>query len=208
MTPKPLGGATKRAFDLVVSTSGLAVAGPILAGLCLAVRMTDKGPGLFAHERIGHNGRTFRCLKVRTMRTDGDAILAAHLADNPEAAAEWAETQKLKDDPRVTRLGRFLRKTSLDELPQLINVLRGEMSIVGPRPIVRAELDRYESGASAYIATRPGLTGPWQVSGRSDLGYDARVALDTAYVASWSLLRDVLIVTKTVPAVMRARGSY
>ncbi|MCF3931919.1 sugar transferase [Acuticoccus sp. M5D2P5] len=206
--PTPVGGKQKRAFDILVSASALAVAAPVLGVLCVAVRLGDRGPAVFGHERIGHNGRTFRCLKLRTMRTNGDEILAAHLAADPAAAAEWRETRKLKDDPRVTPLGRFLRKTSLDELPQLINILRGEMSIVGPRPVVRAELNRYKDGAAAYVATRPGLTGPWQVSGRSDVGYDSRVALDTAYVSSWSMLRDILIVTKTVPAVLRAKGSY
>ena len=205
---RPLGGRVKRSFDVAAASAGLAVTLPAFALIALVMKLTDSGPVFFAHERIGRNGRAFRCLKIRTMVLDGDAVLAAHLEADPLAAAEWAETQKLKSDPRVTRLGRFLRKTSLDELPQIINVLRGDMSIVGPRPVVESELLRYGTRAKHYLATRPGLTGAWQVSGRNDVRYTTRVALDTHYVNTWSLRRDLAIVVRTVPAVVASRGSY
>ncbi len=142
------------------------------------------------------------------MRADGDAILARHLADNPVARAEWARTRKLKNDPRITPIGQLLRKSSLDELPQLINILRGDMSLVGPRPIVDAEVEKYGEAAPAYFAVRPGLTGAWQVSGRSDTTYAERVRLDRDYVASRSFAGDILIIMRTIPAVFLVKGSY
>lgn len=204
---RPVGGLSKRMFDIVVAGAGMVVATPLIIGAAIAVRLTSPGPIFFAHERVGCGGRPFKCFKIRTMMANGDQLLAEVLANDPAAAAEWAESRKLRNDPRVTRVGRFLRKTSLDELPQLLNILRGEMSVVGPRPIVEAELLRYGSDVHGYLRTRPGLTGSWQISGRSDLAYDARVKLDAQYVATWTLMRDILIVSKTVPAVMRARGS-
>jgi exopolysaccharide production protein ExoY len=173
-----------------------------MALVALAVRLAMGGPVVFAHRRIGWNGTVFRCYKFRTMVGDAEDVLARHLAADPAAAAEWAATRKLRDDPRVTPLGRLLRKSSLDELPQLLNVLKGEMSCVGPRPIVAEELARYGADAAAYLSVRPGVTGAWQAGGRSSVGYDARVALDRAYVQGWTLWRDVTIILRTVPALL------
>jgi exopolysaccharide production protein ExoY len=142
------------------------------------------------------------------MVPNGDEVLAAHLRDNPEARGEWKRDHKLKDDPRVTRVGAVLRKLSLDELPQIINILLGDMSIVGPRPVVHDELERYGQAASHYLSTRPGLTGLWQINGRNNVSYDARVQFDKHYVENWSATWDVVIIVKTIPAVWMARGSY
>jgi exopolysaccharide production protein ExoY len=172
------------------------------------VKFSDNGPVLYGHRRIGHNGRTFKCLKFRTMAVNGDEILRNYLRDNPQAAEEWRATRKLKNDPRVTVVGTVLRKLSLDELPQLLNILRGEMSVVGPRPVVDEELNLYDSFAAFYLRTRPGLTGLWQISGRNDVSYESRIAFDTQYVQNWSLLGDVAIIVRTIPAVCMARGSY
>jgi len=142
------------------------------------------------------------------MATDGDELLRNYLRDNPHAAEEWRLTRKLKDDPRVTSVGKVLRKLSLDELPQLLNIVRGEMSVVGPRPVVDEELKVYDAFAVYYLRTRPGLTGLWQISGRNDVSYETRIAFDTQYVQNWSLVRDIAIIAKTIPAVCFARGSY
>ena len=205
---RPLGGLLKRAFDVVVAGTALALAAPVLLALGCAVRLHDGGPMVYGHTRLGFERRPFRCLKLRTMVSGGDAVLARHLADNPAAKLEWETSRKLKDDPRVTPIGRFLRKTSLDELPQLLNIVRGEMSIVGPRPVTEEELGNYGMAARHYCATRPGLTGLWQVSGRSDVDYARRVSLDTLYVKRWSVRRDLGIVLRTPLAVLFGRGSY
>jgi Undecaprenyl-phosphate galactose phosphotransferase WbaP len=173
----------------------------------LLIRL-DGGPTLFRHNRLGAHMRMFPCLKFRTMHVNGDAILAQHLATNPEAAAEWATVQKLRNDPRITLVGRFLRKTSLDELPQLINVLRGEMSLVGPRPIVTSEVSFYGDSIDYYSRAKPGLTGLWQVSGRNNTSYPKRVQLDVWYVKNWSFWHDIVILMKTVPAVLLRRGAH
>ncbi len=152
-------------------------------------------------------GRPFACLKFRTMVVDADAVLEAHLSTHAGARAEWAHTQKLVDDPRVTCLGRFLRASSLDELPQLINVLRGEMSLVGPRPIVTSEIGRYGAHFENCFSVPPGITGLWQVSGRNDCSYAERVALDAKYAEEWSLLGDLAILARTIPAVLLQKGS-
>lgn len=180
---------------------------PIFIVVAILIRRSDSGPVVFGHQRIGYRGEPFRCLKFRTMAVNGDALLDRHLAGNPEARREWEETQKLRDDPRVTTLGRVLRASSLDELPQLINVVRGEMSLVGPRPIVQGELKRYGAAAAEYLSVRPGLTGLWQVSGRSDTSYDERVRLDREYVRTESLIGDLRIMVRTVPAVLLRKGS-
>jgi len=164
-------------------------------------------PVLFAHRRIGCNGTPFRCYKFRSMVTDAEAKLQRVLATDPELAREWREQRKLADDPRITPLGRILRKTSIDELPQLLNVLRGEMSCVGPRPVVEDELRRYGRRQLGYLAARPGITGLWQVSGRSRTGYSRRVALDWLYVRRWSLRLDLVILLRTIPAVLRVKDS-
>ena len=185
----------------------LVLFGPLMVVLALAVRC-EGGPALFGQWRIGACGRAFRCWKFRSMAPDAEAVLARMLAEDPATRAEWARDFKLKNDPRVTRLGRFLRRSSLDELPQLVNVLRGEMSLVGPRPIVAAEIERYGAAFEAYRACKPGITGLWQVSGRNDLDYAARVALDQRYAHSWSLAGDLMILMRTLSVVARRRGAY
>ena len=204
----PVGGISKRSFDILAALAALILLSPIFVLIMALVKYTDGGSVFYGHRRIGYNGSSFRCLKFRTMAENGDAILRRHLDENPEALEEWRATRKLQDDPRVTVLGTVLRKLSLDELPQLINILRGEMSIVGPRPVVEDELELFEAAAVYYLRSRPGLTGLWQVSGRNDVSYAARIAFDTHYVRNWSLTRDLVIVVRTIPAVCLSRGSY
>ncbi|WP_370051252.1 sugar transferase [Sinorhizobium fredii] len=199
----PLGSWRKRALDLTVASVAIVLAMPLMLVVALLIAVIIGRPILFVHPRIGFNGRSFDCYKFRTMVENADQVLEAYLARNPEAAEEWRETQKLKHDPRVTFLGQILRKSSLDELPQLFNVLRGEMSCVGPRPIVADELLRYGSTAEEYLKTRPGLTGLWQISGRNDVDYARRVVLDAQYVRNWSILADLGILVRTALAVMR-----
>ena len=201
------GLASKRTFDIVVASAMLLFALPAIFFIAVLMFSTDRGPILFSHERIGQNGKRFRCLKFRSMVVDSQEALRRHLELIPQARAEWEATQKLRDDPRVTPLGRFLRVTSLDELPQLINVIRGEMSLVGPRPIVQDEVVRYAEQIEHYAAVRPGITGLWQVSGRSDVDYDQRVQLDTLYVREWSFIGDLVILVKTVKVVVMRTGS-
>ncbi|KWV51643.1 exopolysaccharide biosynthesis protein [Rhizobium altiplani] len=204
----PTGGIAKRAFDVSAACLGLIFLSPLFLMVMLLVKLSDRGPIFYGHRRIGHNGQEFRCLKFRTMVTNGDKVLQEHLRNNPKAMEEWRETRKLQDDPRVTVVGAVLRKLSLDELPQLFNIIRGEMSVVGPRPVVRDELEKYENAAVYYLQARPGLTGLWQISGRNDVSYATRVAFDTHYVENWSLVRDVVIIARTIPAVCAQRGSY
>ncbi|WP_217571521.1 sugar transferase [Mesorhizobium sp. GbtcB19] len=206
--PPPIGGLLKRSFDIVGSVAGLVLLSPLFLMVALLVKLSDNGPIFYGHKRIGRGGRIFSCLKFRTMVTDGERVLNAYLAANPEANAEWIATRKLKNDPRVTRVGQVLRKLSLDELPQILNILQGDMSLVGPRPVVRDELEIYGSAAVYYLKSRPGLTGLWQVSGRNDVSYDTRVAFDRHYVENWSMFQDIRIIFKTVPAVWMSRGSY
>lgn len=195
----------KRIFDLLLAVVLLPVLMPVILTLWLIVRR-DGGAGFFGHRRIGRNGKVFKCWKIRTMVMDAEQRLVAYLAENPEAAEEWAREQKLKHDPRITKIGAFLRATSLDELPQIWNVLRGEMSFVGPRPVVRAELGRYGRKRSAYLAFRPGLTGIWQVSGRNDVSYETRVQMDVEYCKVVSLKEDVILLLKTGKAVIDQTG--
>ncbi len=203
-----VGGAVKRAADIALALTGLIMLAPLLILIALAVRATSRGPVLFGHRRIGAGGRVFRCWKFRSMIANGAEVLEHHLAAHPEARAEWEATRKLKNDIRITPIGRALRDYSLDELPQLVNVLRGEMSLVGPRPVVADELDLYGADARYYLAARPGITGLWQVSGRNDVSYEARVAFDKAYVLGWSMAGDLRILLKTIPAALTARGAY
>ena len=205
---RALAGAAMRAFDIAAAAGILLLASPVLLAIALMVWMTDGGPAFFSQARIGRDGRRFQCLKFRSMCVDADARLAKLLASDENARREWHADHKLRVDPRITRLGQFLRKTSLDETPQLINVLRGEMSLVGPRPIVDAEIPRYGRRFNAYCAQRPGITGLWQVSGRNDVSYKRRVALDTAYAARKSIALDMRILAATIPAVILRRGSY
>jgi exopolysaccharide production protein ExoY len=202
------GGALCRAFDIIVALAIILFTAPLLIMIALGVKLHDGGPALFGHERIGMGGRTFRCLKFRSMVVDAETRLATLLSADPQARAEWAKDFKLKRDPRITPLGDFLRRSSLDELPQLFNVLRGDMSIVGPRPIVHSEVARYGARFESYCTVRPGITGLWQVSGRSDTSYRRRVAMDAVYARSKCLSWDVKILLLTVPAVFLARGSY
>ena len=198
----------KSVFDRVAAFACLVMAVPLLAVIALLIRWSDPGPVLYAHRRIGRGGRPFDCWKFRTMATDGDLILTKHLALNEAARQEWHDTRKLKDDPRVNRMGRFLRRSSLDELPQLINILRGEMSVVGPRPIVEDEIRHYDGAIADYVSVLPGLTGLWQVSGRNDVGYEVRVSLDQQYVQTRSFAGDLWIILRTVRAVLLRTGSY
>ena len=202
----PVGGRSKRLTDIVLSSIALVCFSPLFVLLAVLVKMSDRGPVFYRHNRVGRNRTMFPCLKFRTMHVDSARLLQQHLADNPAAREEWETTQKLKNDPRITLVGRILRKTSLDELPQLFNILRGDMSVVGPRPVVTEEIKKYGSDAMFYLMARPGLTGPWQVSGRNDVSYEARVAYDRQYVENWSLLKDMAIIVRTVPAVIMARG--
>lgn len=204
----PTGGLAKRSFDVTAAVLALIVFSPLFLMIMALVKFTDGGSVFYGHKRVGHNGRYFKCLKFRTMVPNGDETLRHYLASNPEAAEEWRTTRKLKNDPRVTTVGTVLRKLSLDELPQLINIIRGEMSVVGPRPVVDEELHLYDSFAVYYLKTRPGLTGLWQISGRNDVSYESRIAFDTQYVQNWSLRTDFAIIVKTIPAVCLSRGSY
>ena len=197
----------KRAIDIMLATAAIILFAPLLLTIAILVRL-DGGEILFRHQRIGRDGKPFDCLKFRTMVPRADKVLAELLARDKAAAAEWAATFKLRNDPRITRIGRALRASSLDELPQLFNVLRGEMSIVGPRPIVSAEISYYGDEYRSYLQVRPGITGLWQASGRSDVGYGQRVALDAWYVRNWCIWHDVAIICRTIPAVLKRRGSY
>ena len=205
---KALFPIAKRALDIIGAGVGLVLLAPFFLIVALMVR-ADGGPAFFAHQRVGRGGKLFGCLKFRSMVIDSQARLESLLASDPAARAEWEATRKLKNDPRITRIGRFLRSTSLDELPQLINVLRGEMSLVGPRPVQEAEIDRYYGASAAhYMAVRPGITGLWQVSGRSETSYESRVALDVSYVSRPSLLADISILLRTPVAVLSRRGAH
>lgn len=197
-----------RAFDLVVAVTMLLVALPFLIVLAIALQIDSPGRLFFVQSRVGRGGAMFPCLKFRTMCENADQVLAEYLAGSEEARAEWSRDFKLRNDPRVTRLGRLVRKLSLDEFPQLVNIVQGHMSVVGPRPIVAAEAERYGASFATYCAVRPGLTGLWQVSGRNDVSYRERVELDCTYVARKSVAFDCFIVLKTVPAVILSRGSY
>lgn len=200
--------AIKRAMDVLIAGAMLVMLAPVFLILALLVR-ADGGAAFFAHRRVGRDGEAFGCLKFRSMVLDSQERLDALLASDPAARAEWDATRKLKNDPRVTKIGRFLRATSLDELPQLLNVLRGEMSLVGPRPVIQSELDRfYGAAAMHYMSVRPGITGLWQVSGRSDTSYAQRVALDMAYVARLSVWQDIRILLRTPVAVLSRRGAH
>jgi len=198
----------KRVLDVGLAVFAIVFLAPLLLVIMAAVHLQDGGPILFCHARIGRHGRPFKCLKFRSMAVDAQLRLDAYLERDPQARAEWARDRKLRSDPRVTPIGRFLRRSSLDELPQLFNVLRGDMSLVGPRPIVEAEAIKYGGCFQYYCAVRPGITGLWQVSGRNDVSYDVRVALDTQYVRSIGLLQDLKIIALTIPAILMRRGSY
>jgi len=197
----------KRSFDIVCSLMILIIASPLLAYLWYKVTR-DGGPAIYGHQRVGRNGKLFPCYKFRSMVMNSQEILEALLKSDPEAKAEWDKDFKLKNDPRITQVGQFIRRTSLDELPQLFNVLKGEMSLVGPRPVVSAELERYELDVDYYLMAKPGMTGLWQVSGRNDVDYETRVYFDSWYVKNWSLWNDIAILFKTVKVVLHRDGAY
>ncbi|HHS9803056.1 TPA: undecaprenyl-phosphate galactose phosphotransferase WbaP [Klebsiella pneumoniae] len=197
----------KRLFDIFGSLAIIIVLSPALFYISLKVKK-DGGPAIYGHERIGKGGRPFKCLKFRSMVINSKEVLAELLENDPAAKAEWDATFKLKNDPRVTKIGAFLRRTSLDELPQLFNVLKGEMSLVGPRPIITAELERYNEEVDYYLLSKPGMTGLWQVSGRSDVDYETRVYLDAWYVKNWSMWNDIAILFKTIGVVLKKDGAY
>lgn len=196
-----------RMLDVLIALLALLFIAPLLLLLAAAVR-SDGGPALYRQERIGRDGKVFNCLKLRSMVIDADVRLNMLLEQDEAARAEWERDHKLRVDPRITGFGRFLRKSSLDELPQLINVVRGDMSIVGPRPIVAGEVTRYRGYFRYYCSVRPGITGLWQVSGRNDVSYRRRVACDVVYAKARCMPLDIKIIAATVPAVMFARGSF
>lgn len=204
----PLPQLTKRWMDFCAALLGGVVLSPVLCYLALAVKLSSRGPILYGHTRIGRHGRRFKAWKFRTMFTDANFVLEQYLEANPEAREEWDRDHKIRFDPRVTRIGRFLRKTSLDELPQLWNVLRGDMSLVGPRPIVNEEIAKYGPYYAYYTMVKPGITGLWQVSGRNDTTYAERVQLDTYYVRNWSPWMDVVLLLKTIRIVLFTKGAY
>lgn len=196
-----------RTMNVVVASTVLLFLLPVMLTIAILLAVLDPGPIFFGHVRVGQGGARFRCWKFRTMTVNAEAVLAKLLDSDPDARREWDATQKLRDDPRVTALGRFLRKSSLDELPQLWNVLRGDMGLVGPRPIVDGEIHRYGRYFVYYCAVKPGITGLWQVSGRSDTSYRRRVAFDLTYSRSRTVWLDMKILIRTVPSVLLRHGS-
>lgn len=206
--PARADAALVRIMDIGVSLILLLLLLPLMIVVSTVILITDPGPVYFGHRRLGRNGRSFRCLKFRSMVVDAEQRLKDLIATDPAAREEWLREHKLRDDPRVTRVGNFLRKSSLDELPQLFNVLGGQMSLVGPRPIVQAEVYRYGRYFVEYCRVRPGITGLWQVSGRSDVSYRRRVAMDILYTRSKCFAFDCRILIRTVPSILAQRGSY
>jgi Undecaprenyl-phosphate galactose phosphotransferase WbaP len=207
LTPTRSAALAKRFVDVV----GAIILGIVFSPLIVVITFFMRRGGgsvIYRHRRVGRDGQMFSCLKFRTMVPNADQVLRELLEKNPELQAEWVRDHKLRDDPRVTPLGRFLRRTSLDELPQLLNVLRGEMSLVGPRPVVREELLRYGRSVGIYLAAKPGITGLWQVTGRNNTDYRRRVVLDTYYVRNQNLLLDLYILAKTTGVVLGGNGAY
>jgi len=197
-----------RLIDVMVALMALFVLLPLMLILAAMIVATDPGSVFYAQRRIGRGGRTFWCLKFRTMCVDSEERLRDLLAVDPQARAEWARDHKLRNDPRITGIGKFLRKSSLDELPQLINVLKGDMALVGPRPIVESEVVRYGRHFATYCQVRPGITGLWQISGRNLTTYRRRVAIDVSYVRAKCLPFDIHILAMTVPRVLLSRGAF
>lgn len=202
-----VGARIKRFMDVVLAGLGVAILSPLLLVIAALVKLTSRGPALFGHRRLGEGGRPILVYKFRSMVVNAEERLQTMLAEDPALRAEYEATYKLRNDPRITRLGQWLRRTSLDELPQLFNVLRGDLSLVGPRPIVESEIAKYGPAAAAILRVSPGVTGLWQVSGRSDLDYAERVRLDMDYITHWSLWLDLRILMATIPAVTRRKGA-
>ena len=205
---RPVNRWLKTIFDYVLTITGTIAISPILIVIALWIYKDSPGPVIFKHRRIGKNGKEFNCYKFRSMCVDAKERLEQLLQTNPETRAEWEKDFKLKNDPRITKSGAFLRKTSLDELPQIFNVLKGEMSLVGPRPIIRDEMIRYGEYIDDYLMVKPGITGMWQVSGRSDTGYKERVQLDSWYVRNWSVWLDLMLLWRTGKSVFSCKGAY
>ena len=205
---RPFNRFLKTVFDYVLTFFGTIAISPILLVIAIWIYKDSPGPVIFKHTRIGKDGKPFPCYKFRSMCVDAKEKLEELLANDGEARAEWERDFKLKNDPRITKSGAFLRKTSLDELPQIFNVLRGEMSLVGPRPIIQEELERYGEHAADYLMVKPGITGMWQVSGRSDIDYEERVMLDSWYVRNWSVWLDIMLLWRTFDVVIRRKGAY
>lgn len=205
---EPIGGKVKRGVDIAFAICFASLCLPLFLGLILMIKITSRGPVFYGHTRIGFNGRKFRCWKFRSMYENGDSILEKHFREYPEDRLIWQQERKLKNDPRVTPIGAVLRKLSLDELPQIVNVLTGEMSLIGPRPVVEDELEIYATSRKHYLRSRPGVTGLWQVSGRSDTSYFERIKLDRYYVTQWRPLLDLWILFRTIPAVLLSRGAH
>lgn len=203
---RPSNEKLTRALDIVIAAAMLIFLGPLMLVIAAAILVFDRGPIIVAHRRLGRDGQGFPCLKFRTMVSDAQPQLVQLLATDADARAKWSRDFKLQRDPRFTRLGLLLRQSSLDELPQLLNVLRGEMAIVGPRPISDAEIDQYGRYFQYYSSVKPGLTGLWQISGRGDLGYRRRIAMDVAYARNKSPGLDLRILLLTIPAVLLGRG--
>lgn len=199
----------KRIFDILFSIIALIITLPFFIAIAIAVRISSSGKIIYAHERIGRGGKPFLCYKFRTMYEDADQRLQVILQANPKLRFEWENTRKLKRDPRVTPLGAFLRKTSLDEFPQFFNIIKGDLSVVGPRPVVYEEITRHlRHKAPKILSIRPGLTGLWQISGRSDTTYHNRIKLDEKYVDSRTLILDMKVILKTIPAIFTSKGAY
>ncbi len=203
----PLPRFLKRGFDIVLASIALLATLPLFAVVAFIVRR-DGGPAFFRQQRVGKNGRIFSCFKFRSMRIDAEDILKQYLEKHPESAAEWREFQKLRNDVRITKFGEFIRRTSIDELPQIINVLKGEMSLVGPRPMMPGQQDFYGDDLMYYESVRPGITGPWQVSGRNKLAFKERVALEGWYARNWNLWMDIVIILKTVPTLLKKDQAF
>lgn len=199
---------SKRALDLFMLVISCPLTIPLVLIISLLVKLTSPGPVFYGHKRIGKNGREFKCWKFRSMVTDADKQLEKILAENPQMRAEWEKDRKITNDPRVTKIGKFLRKTSLDEIPQFFNILTGEMSFIGPRPVTLPELTKYGDKTDFILSVKPGLSGMWQISGRSDTGYEERINLDSYYIQNWSFWLDMWIIIKTVYVVLKGKGAY
>jgi undecaprenyl-phosphate galactose phosphotransferase len=199
----------KRPFDIGFSLFAIVVTLPVMIPIAVVIKLIDGGSIFFGHTRVGYRGKKFKVLKFRSMYIDADTRLKEILENDPKAREEWEKTFKLKNDPRVTPIGKFLRKTSLDELPQFFNVLKGDMSVVGPRPVVEEELTKYyKEKAELYKSVKPGVTGYWQVEGRSDTGYDERIRMDEWYIKNQSFLLDLKIILKTLKVMLTGKGAY
>ncbi|MDE7391049.1 MAG: sugar transferase, partial [Treponemataceae bacterium] len=200
--------AMKRLVDIFLILLSAPLVIPLTLIVALAIKKNGPGPVFYGHTRVGRNGRPFKCWKFRSMCADADKQLEKILAENPEMRAEWEKDRKLTNDPRITKIGKFLRKTSIDEIPQLFNILTGEMSFIGPRPVTEPELSKYGDKSHLILSVQPGLSGMWQISGRSDTGYEDRIVLDSYYIQNWSIWLDLWIIIKTIHVVLKGKGAY